>query len=128
MIRNHHRRRGVTMALLVVALAVLAGIFTVLGLSLVSAHKQHRQDALDRAARNVADSVAELVRSDVAGWRGRAHANSTGIDIAPLLPANATGTVAIAFAEDGQPRIAVVSVVVEGAHSRAKARRVVELP
>lgn len=128
MIRNLHRRRGVTMALLVVVLAVLAGIFTVLSMTVISAHRQHRQDVLDRAARNAADSVAKLVRSDVALWRDRARAESTGIDIARLLPANATGTVGIAFAEEGQPKIAVVSVVVEGAHSRAKARRIVELP
>ena len=111
----------------VAIISLLVIIFSVLSSVLISVHASRRHDALQRAARNAANSAAVLVRQDGASWEKQLRDGPVNVDITALLPVHTAGKATVRMAEGRDRPTALIHVRVESAQTNAENTREVEL-
>lgn len=112
MSRQACHRRGFVMTLVVIVMGIAAGTVAALAYFSAGYYRAHQADRVRLVTQAVSYSALAYTRAHADEWAAQEPAAPVVLDVADLLPADATGSVEITF-PDSAPRTCRIAVHVE---------------
>jgi type II secretory pathway pseudopilin PulG len=111
-------RRGVMLVLVIVAIAMVAGLLSMIAASTAHRFRARRAEQIRLVARTIADSAAAYVDAHRAEWVSAPPPDTVELDVADLLPAKMTGWATLDFhILDGRTTCHVTAQAGQGIHT-----------
>jgi len=112
------RRRGVTLALVVMVMAVVGGMLTLLATCAAQRYRDRQAERVRLVARALADSAAAYARTQLDTWSHTPPDEPVRLDVKALLPPEMTGSATVAVVTIDKRRLCRVSTrVSRGAYA-----------
>ncbi len=104
MIARRFRRRGLTLALVVITMAIVGSVVSLLAMYTAHAYRARQMNRAHHVTRALLNSGVAYARLHAVEWSADPPGEPAALDIDALLPAGMTGGLSLSFPRiDGRP-------------------------